>query len=125
MAKQNVTYLERHLEKFVIAGCGAVLLAVVYLYLVASPHSVTVNGVAMGPRDFYEQFKTKGEQELLKLKTAQPPADQKPIDATAIINPKTSEKIPGTFVVAVGYPSPAVPQVAAGVHGQVELAQLL
>jgi hypothetical protein len=50
MAKQNVTFIERHVEKVVIGVTGAVLLATAVLYLVGTPHKVDVQGESLGPQ---------------------------------------------------------------------------
>lgn len=125
MAKQNVSFIERHLEKFVVGLCGAVFLGVVYMYLIADPHVVEVGGTAMGPAEFYGQFRQKGETALSRMRSGRPDEDQKPINIDEILNPRNSEELPDRFPVVFGYPSPTVPEIGKGSAGVVELAQVI
>ena len=58
MAKQHVSFVERHVEKIAVGVAGAVLGTVGFLYLVGDPHSVAVQGKPYGPDHFYEHLDT-------------------------------------------------------------------
>ncbi len=74
MAKQNVTFVERHVEKLVIAVAGAVLLAVAVIYLIDSPHEVEVAGRSLGPREFYAALGDKANLARRRMQDVTPDA---------------------------------------------------
>jgi hypothetical protein len=72
MAKQNVGFGERHLEKFVVGVAGAVLAAMAFLYVVQDPYSIDVDGETLGPNAFYPLVDEKATALLNTLKNAPP-----------------------------------------------------
>jgi len=133
MAKQNVTFVERHVEKIVVGVSGAVLLGIAVLYLIGTPHKVEVDGVTLGPERFYAQLRERAEQARNRMKNAQPEQDL-PVNENAIpvpdINAQRSpydyEHIPKGIAVMFAPLGPAVPEVGAGpARGQIRLADIL
>jgi len=133
MAKQNVTFVERHVEKFVVGVAGAALLGIAVLYLIGTPHKVEVDGVKLGPERFYTQLREKAEQARNRMKDAQPdqdvPGGGTPIsvaDCDAQRSPYDYERIPKEFALVFAQPGPAVPEVGSGpARGKIRLADIL
>jgi len=131
MAKQNVTFVERHMEKIVVGVTGAALLAVVVLYVVGTPHSVEVQGEAVGPQQLYAKIRTAAEAARERMKRAQPEPPQ-PGGGTALTLPPTdqtspylAEKIPTEFPVPFAPISPSVPDIQVTERGKIRLAEIL
>lgn len=128
MAKQNVSFFERHVEKFVVGVCGAVFLAAAALYLVQTPNTVEVDGEARGPAEFYRSFRDKGEQALNQMRNAKwdPPAEE----AKKIAEIKAGLQVrdsgpPSPLPVAFVPPSPPIPEISGASGKRVELAEIL
>ena len=132
MAKQNVTFIERHVEKIVAGVAGAGLLVVVALYLIDTPHKTEVNGENLGPQAFYARIREQAEQARLSMKSKQPggdgdaQADLQVPDINAELSPYDRRKLPKEVAVAFAPLKPAVPVVEAGPRrGRIRLAELL
>ncbi|HSW46732.1 MAG TPA: hypothetical protein VLM89_14310, partial [Phycisphaerae bacterium] len=130
MAKQNVTFVERHLEKIVVGVTGAVLLATAVLYLVSNPHSVEVQGERVGPQELYATIREQAETTLRQMRQAQPPDDSGGADLVIpdINNqrsPYDSENIPREFTIIFAPLSPEVPMIKGAQRGKIRLAEIL
>ncbi len=131
MAKQNVTFVERHLEKIVVGVTGAALLAVVVLYLVGTPHSVDVQGEWIGPPQLYAKIRGAADAARDRMKRATPQPTQES-GGTSITLPPTdqqspylAEKIPTEFPVPFGPLSPPIPEIQMTERGKIRLAEIL
>lgn len=131
MAKQNVTFIERHLEKIVLGTCGAILLGVCALYLIRSPHTVEVNGESLGPTAFYQQLREKADQSLRSMKSDSfsPAPEQLARVDTILKNLRLRDadptKMAGQLAAAFVMPSPPVPELGSAGRMQLELAQIV
>lgn len=129
MAKQNVTFIERHLEKVVVGVCGAALLAVAWLYVINSPNVVLVAGEALGPKDYYARFDEAAARAANKAKSENPKTREKPKETLLTKNPRPYEVLglPDRLVAFVP-PSPKPPAgVGPGIiaTGNIQLAEIL
>lgn len=82
MAKQNVTFIERHLEKIVIGVAGTILLGTVAMFLISSPNQIEgPDGGGIGPTALYEDAKEKAEMLRNRIRQAEPkpPEDRPPV----------------------------------------------
>ncbi len=70
MAKQNVGFGERHLEKLVFGAAGAVLAGVAFMYLVQDPYKLEVGGQSVNPAGFYTQLDEQAQRMQQALKNA-------------------------------------------------------
>lgn len=75
MAKQNVTFIERHAEKFALGVAGAILLGTIALYGISSPNRVEIGGEQVGPKEFYARLKEQAEsaRNRMRSKSVSPP----------------------------------------------------
>ncbi len=115
MAKQNVTFGERHLEKLVIGVAGAVLLATVFLYVVQDPYSVDLSGTTLSPGAFYGKLDGEVVQVVQRLRNA-PAPEFKPWEAPKPPVNKNAEL--ATVYVTI---NPPVPTAEAGIELGVKL----
>ena len=74
MAKQNVSFIERHLEKIVAGVAGAILLFALATNVVMSPHTAEVGDEVLGPASFYGEVAREAENARERLRGAKPPA---------------------------------------------------
>lgn len=70
MAKQNVTFIERHVEKMVLGLTGAVVLATAVMYVVGTPHSVNSGGEEHTPKTLIGKITEQAEQTRQRVKNA-------------------------------------------------------
>ena len=70
MAKQNVTFIERHVEKMVLGLTGAVVLAIAVLYVVGTPYKVDSGGEELNPKTLVGKIALQADQARLKIKSA-------------------------------------------------------
>ncbi len=125
MAKQNVTFIERHAEKFVIGICGAVLLVTAYLYGVGTPHAVEVSGEPAGPSQFYGTFKTAADNALSQMRGARYNPDQA-ADPAQDAGPKLPAARPPTeFAVTIVPPGPPIPEITGSPPDAVALVDII
>lgn len=124
MAKQNVGFGERHLEKFVVGVAGAVLAAMAFLFVLQDPYSVEVSGETLGPTSFYPRLDEQATQKLASLKNASGEGDStdppwKPPQQKS----GSSTELPVVFASV----HPPVPQIDTGLgqRGQLELVRIL
>ncbi|NLX21812.1 MAG: hypothetical protein GXY55_09100 [Phycisphaerae bacterium] len=116
MAKQNVTMIERHLEKIIIGAAGAVVLVIFVLYVVGSPNAVEVDGRKLGPDQFYTEMRTRAEQARATMQQGQldinPSAGIKVPDINQQRSPYDYLGLPKEFTVAFVPPAPDIPSIA-------------
>lgn len=62
MAKQSVSFVERHLEKIVAGVAGAITLAVIALYVVRSPSGVQLSSGNVGPGEIGPLLKEEAKR---------------------------------------------------------------
>lgn len=130
MAKQNVTFIERHVEKIVVGVTGAVLLGTLALYGISSPNTVDVGGTPVGPTAFYNELRTAAGSGRDRIRNG----SVDPIPPIVRL-PTTDEKGPfdrigpmAKLAPAPTFLPPSVPIPAAdavGSAGQIELARIL
>jgi len=133
MAKQNVSFIERHVEKVVIGVAGAALLAIAALYLISTPNKVEMNGDKLGPEKFYATLQEKAEQARNRMRNARPEQDVpgegmaiEVMDSDAQRSPYDDLNLPKEFAQAFAPIGPTVPEVGMGpARGQVLLADIL
>ncbi|MBI4581903.1 MAG: hypothetical protein HY718_19555 [Planctomycetes bacterium] len=121
MAKQNVGFGERHLEKLVIGVAGAVLAAAIFLYGVRDPYHVEVAGETLSPAAFYAKLDEEMRQVVERLKN--PPTPELPKWEEPKIGGKMPTDLPVVFVPI----NPPTPQLQPGIKpgGIVELVGIL
>ena len=129
MAKQNVSFFERHMEKFIAGVCAAVLLVAFVIYTLDTPHGVKAGTETLGPSEFYGKFKAEVETAREKMQRAQVvdlakpklPSDMNQ-EAHALAVAKLPARLPSSFV----FPSPDAPEI--GIQpppNAVDLARIL
>ena len=133
MAKQNVTFIERHVEKIVVGVAGAALLAIAVLYLIGTPHQVEMDGTKLGPEEFYTKLRSQAERARNLMKNAEPGQDA-PEDGGAIVVPDSDaqrspydyQNIPKELTETFAQLGPNVPEAGRGrARGQIRLAEIL
>src|SRR5438045_131300 len=127
MAKQNVTFIERHVEKIIVGVCGAVFVGACAMYLVQSPHRVQ----SMDPVQFYTQFRSSADQTRDRSKTVKANIPQEAQDKLKHIlfglRPPTDElgKLSPPLQIAFVQPGPRVPEPHGPSFKQLDLAEIL
>jgi len=138
MAKQNVGFAERHLEKIVVGVAGAVLAAMLFLYVIQDPYVIEVSGETLGPSAFYPaldeqaaqmlgRLKNAGSKEVTEWKPPSPPAQRNATDLPVVFA-QLAPPVPGLELGVeqsgqldlVGILPPGKPVCTAG-KGQVTL----
>ena len=76
MAKQHVSFVERHVEKLIIGVTGAVFLAVAFLFGINTPNIVTLPGAAepLTAGELYPEIGRMAESLQGRMKIAEPDA---------------------------------------------------
>lgn len=130
MAKQNVNFVERHVEKLVVGLAGGITLAVAFLYLINSPNQVEVAGKPLGPEAFYREIRSSAEQARTRLSNYRPSPEE--METVTVLDPERQrspydfQSIPKEFSTTFVPPATAVPDVDTGVErGKVRLAEIL
>ena len=72
MAKQNVSLVERHVEKLIVGVAGATLLAVMVFYVILSPHKAELGGEQLGPKKFYAALRERADNTRARMGSAPP-----------------------------------------------------
>lgn len=122
MAKQNVSFGERHLEKIVVGVAGAVLAAMLFLYVIQDPYSVRVGGETFGPNAFYPRLDEQATQMLQALRNASP-REVEPPELPVITGQRTSTDLP--IVFAQIHPPVPLPDSRIDPGGRVDLVGIL
>ncbi len=133
MAKQNVTFVERHLEKMVAGTAGAVLLFVLVTNVLLSPHAVDTGGESRPPGAFYAAVADQAAETQRRMQTAS--------GIPSEVKQKSDEMRKKIGTVAAPYPlelpvaavplSPPIPQVGGGpgpgikIDAKVQMAEIL
>jgi len=76
MAKQAVSWIELHIEKFVLGVTGALFLATVVLYGISTPNKIEVQGARYGPAELDRQVVLGQARELANNLRGQSPTIQ-------------------------------------------------
>ena len=124
MAKQNVTFVERNVEKIVAGVAGAILLTILFLYVIQAPNTVEVGGTPVSPAEFYSKLKDESVRVADTLKRATPPT----ADPWKPPTGGTPERVSIEVAVLPVPPRPLLPGTGSGpglVRGQLELASIL
>lgn len=120
MAKQHVSFIERHLEKIIFGVMGTVLVVVAVWYLIIGPNRVEVAGMMepKGPGDLYETMRVEADRLLERMRAAEPTAQDDDPDHFRLPDPQreisplvTDPSLTPEFAVAFMLPSKRVPQV--------------
>lgn len=122
MAKQNVSFGERHLEKIVVGVAGAVLAAMLFLYVIQDPYSVQAGGETFGPNAFYPRLDEQARQMLQALRNASP-REVEPPELPVITPQRGSTDLP--IVFAQIHPPVPLPDSRIDPGGRVELVGIL
>jgi hypothetical protein len=127
MAKQNVTFAERHLEKFVVGAAGLIALGTIALYGVTSPNKVTVEGEDLGPKALFAKLKMTAESAQQSIQRKKPDELPRLPDAIGTKGgPHKVANLPLDYVVGAYAPNPKVPSViGSDVGGTLVLAPVL
>lgn len=72
MAKQSVSFIERHAEKFVLGVAGGCLALVVALFLIRTPNKVEFGGQHLGPQGVDLEVRQRVSQMRRAMERAQP-----------------------------------------------------
>lgn len=72
MAKQSVSFAERHLEKIVVGVAGLITLTMAALYVVRSPNTVDAGGTTVGPTDMGTRLKEETRQAYKNIGDSKP-----------------------------------------------------
>lgn len=128
MAKQNVTFAERHLEKFIVGAAGLVLLGVIAYFGVMGPNTVNVQGENLGPAQFYEALKGQAAsaQQSIKTKSAPKLPDVPRLVTRGAKGVHEGVKLPKDYMIAVAPPHPGIPAISGSdAPGDQILAEIL
>jgi len=128
MAKQNISFIERHAEKVVIGIAGAVLLGASALYLVSTPNKAELGGEQFKPKDFYIAIKTQADNVLRRAKNSSLPdgvIESFEGNVNAELSPYKTTNIPIEFAQTFIPPSPSLPDIVLDKTGKIELAEIL
>lgn len=124
MAKQNVGFGERHVEKFVAGAIGAIFLGVVFLYGIQDPYTVTAGSEEVGPGEFYRLIQEESERVARAMRDASPPAVQ-PWKPPAGAAPGKTAVVTEMTAVPVAI-NPTVPRIEADIQvGNLKLVEIL
>ena len=132
MAKQNVTFVERHVEKIVLGVAGAVLLGVAVLCLIGL-HKVSVQGEQeqVSPRELYDKIRQQAKATRDRMKLASPEAagNKLPALRNLQIDPQGSPyelwKLPTELAVVYVPLAPPAPELKNEQRGKIRLADIL
>ena len=131
MAKENVTFIERHLEKIVAGTAGAVLLFVLVTNVLLSPHAIEVGGDSYGPAGLYVAVgdQTAETQRRIQSASGVPPEIKQKSEKMHKMLGATPKSYPLDLPVAAVPLSPSMPDVPSGpevsVGVKVKLAEIL
>ncbi|UCD29829.1 MAG: hypothetical protein JSV03_04930, partial [Planctomycetota bacterium] len=133
MAKQNVTFIERHIDKFVIGVAGAVLLATSAFYLpyVSTPNKAELGYESYPPKEFYKQIKNEADTLRMRMKNAQPenaPEVPKIANIDFELSPYNASNLPLQLAQTFAPLNPAIPDtgdITKTSLGKIKLAQIL
>ncbi|MHC4795702.1 MAG: hypothetical protein ACYTF1_03575, partial [Planctomycetota bacterium] len=135
MAKENVTFIERHVEKIAIGVTGAILLATAAFYMpyINTPNKVELNSELYSPKAFYKQMKDDADSLRARMKNAQPDdqiTDLLP-EITKIdfqLSPYTANNLPPQITKIFVTPNPKIPDIVDIIRkssGKIILADVL
>lgn len=131
MAKQNVTYIERHVEKIAAGTGGAVLLFVLVTNVLMNPNAAQVGGESVGPSQLYDRLVEQADAARRQIDGASDvPADiagkSEQLHTLLVL---TAKPPPKELPVAATPLRPALPEVTGGivapVGAKVRLAEIL
>lgn len=121
MAKQNVTFVERHLEKFVVGAAGALLLVVVYWFGINTPNTAQVDGSDLEPKPFYDSMREKADTYRNSMRRATPQDDEEAKvaipDVEKMRSPYTAANLPSEIAAPFASLRPSVPDVEIKIDG--------
>lgn len=123
MAKQNVTFIERHVEKFVVGAAGAILLGTLVLYGIDTPNKVSVGGATLKPGEFYPKLLEQAREARDRIQRGTIP----PLPPVPRIAAGPGDQGGNVEPLAVFLPpNPAIPAMeGGGPAGQKTLAEVL
>jgi hypothetical protein len=123
MAKQNISFVERHAEKIIIGVTGAVLLAVAVFYLVSTPNKVDagMGAESLGPGEFYTSIREKTQNVRRRLENAEGPPEMDPIPEDIM----QQLSYPTQLARVYTEPLPALPELEEEEAAKVRLARIL
>ncbi len=123
MAKQNVSFGERHLEKLVIGVAGGVLAATIFFYVVQDPYTVAVGGTSVGPAAFYNDLDKAVSGAASSLKNATPPNNPEKKWTPPPLAQKASGELATVFVPL----APPVPNFDTAIQtgGKLDLVEIM
>lgn len=128
MAKQYVSFFERHVEKFVAGACGTVLLGVTGLYLVTTPNTATLGGDVHGPGDMYARIQEQALNASERMKRAELKEKQTLPPVSEGLRPIQLAKLDPHIKTPFAHLGPAVPVVPGDVNTtreKIKLAAIL
>ncbi len=131
MAKQNVTYVERHVEKIAAGAGGAVLLFVLVTNVLMNRNAAQIGGESVGSTQLYNRVVEQAEAARRRIdSTSEVPTDvASKSEQLHTLLVETAKPPPNTLPVAATPPNPAPPEVTGGimapVGAKVRLAEIL
>ncbi|HOW73451.1 MAG TPA: hypothetical protein PKY77_22860 [Phycisphaerae bacterium] len=130
MAKQNVTFIERHVEKIVLGLTGAVVLATAAMYVVGTPHSTSVSGEDCTPKTLIGKIAEQTEQTRQKVKNARLTDAGEQTTVTALkgdLSTYDANGISKEIVVPIVPPGIAIPRTDREIDhaGKIHLATVM
>jgi hypothetical protein len=129
MAKQTVSFVERHLEKFVIAPVALLTIAIGFLYIITGPNTAEINRAPVSPGSVDGKIRDMAANAFRRLQSAGPePLSELPDVATIReTNPlRIDNSLQPRYALADVPPSMKPREVELGRRGgRVELATIL
>jgi len=107
MAKQNVSTIERHVEKPVLGLAALVLLAMAYLYGLRTPYTVDLDGEAVGAAEFYRRVAQAADNVVQRMKQASAENLEPPRLPVTARTARVPTDMPVTFAAL----QPGVPEI--------------
>lgn len=131
MARQRISFVEKHIEKGVVAVLGGVLAWVVMVYLIKSPNTIPLKGQDVDPSRIDGFVRKTAEEVWGRVQNAAPeatatpdyPQQQVELSAGPLHRPDLGLNPDLTAGVPFGLPVPEVQ--GPGARGQVTLAKLI
>ncbi|NLX14265.1 MAG: hypothetical protein GXY44_11510 [Phycisphaerales bacterium] len=128
MAKQNVNFIQRHVEKLIVGATGAVLLATIVFYAVQTPNVATVGSTKLSPGAFYQEVEEKTVGALERMKSARPDDSLlSPLPESIAEITDNKLNMPAPLVTAWIPPNPGLGEIgpADGPVEKIHLAEIL
>jgi len=133
MAKQNISFLERYVEKIVVGFTGIILLgtAIFYTPYINTPNKINVDGEFCAPEEFYSRIKAQADTLRTRVKSADVDLKETLSEIKNVafeLSPYKASNLPLRIDQAFAAPNPPVPDIGDILRkkaGKIKLADIL